>query len=226
MSDIILIPAYKPDNKLLKLIQSLKKIKNAEIAIIDNGNEAEYNELFDIIENEYKVIIIKVTKNKGKGYGIKFGINYLLKNSIDFKNLIFADADGQHTFNDISKMIDACKNSDMAKKFIIGNRIHSSKTPYKNLIGNKIFNFLMKKLKKIYHNDCLCGLRAISNINSSLLLQVPENGFDFEITSIYHLISKKIILDEVIIPATYHDNHKSHFKIWMHSYQLIKLLFK
>ena len=84
----------------------------------------------------------------------------------------------------------------------------------------------MKKLKKIYHNDCLCGLRAISNINSSLLLQVPENGFDFEITSIYHLISKKIILDEVIIPATYHDNHKSHFKIWMHSFQLIKLLFK
>lgn len=226
MDNIILIPAYKPDKMLVRLIQQIKKINHTSIVIVNNGNGSDHNFIFNKLQYEQKLHIPFVKKNKGKGYGIKFGINYILKNLSNFNNIIFVDADGQHTKNDIQAIIAKCATLNMKKKILIGERKHTEKTPTKNYLGNTIYNFLIKRFKKINLNDCLCGLRAISAEDSKFLLNVKENGFDFEVTSLFYLKNLGFEFDSVQISATYYEDHKTHFKDIQNSLELLKLIVK
>ncbi len=226
MNNIILIPAYKPDKKLIQLIQQIKHINNILIVLINNGNGPEYDFIFDKLQYEKNLHIPFVKINKGKGYGIKFGINYILKNLTHYHNIIFADADGQHTKDDIQAIIRKCTLINMKKKLIIGDRKHTKKTPTKNYLGNTIYNFLIRTFKKIKLNDCLCGLRAISLEDSKFLLNVNENGFDFEVSSLFYLKNLSFKFDSVKISATYYKDHKTHFKDIQNSIDLLKLIIK
>ena len=49
----ILIPAYQPDKKLIKLIKDLKKQTDMSIIVVDDGSGEKYQNIF----NWYSIII-------------------------------------------------------------------------------------------------------------------------------------------------------------------------
>ena len=102
MQIILLIPDYKPTFRLVELINSINLEKNFRTIIINNGNNHSHNLIFEELEKKKYVKILKLTKNYGKGYGIKEGLKYCLKMK-EVDKIIFADCDGQHTKNDILK---------------------------------------------------------------------------------------------------------------------------
>ena len=225
MKNILLVPAYNPDNKLLQLINSLKQIDNLSILIINNGNDNTFDHIFNSIDKLPNIIVYKVLKNQGKGFGIKTGIEYILKNFNFIDNIIFSDADGQHTFEDIKKIHNECLKIDMKRKFLIGRRLYTINTPIKNYLGNYFYNVLLFYIKNI-NIDSLCGLRAISKDNSKLFLDVENNDFTVEIVSLLKLRKNNIIFKEIEISATYFADHKTNFHYFSDSIKLIKLLFK
>ena len=98
MATAILIPAYEPDEKLIKLVKELKE-KNFEILIVDDGSGEKYSGIFAACEPFAKVIGYSLTA--GKGVALKYGMNYIKDNMSECDSFITADSDGQHSVADI-----------------------------------------------------------------------------------------------------------------------------
>lgn len=226
MKNIVLIPSYKPDKRLSQLVNSLNTEQDLSIMIVNNGNGQEFNRDFNKLEKLQNIYICNIKNNKGKGYGIKKAIQEILRNHLDVKNIIFADGDGQHTNQDIIKFHKKLVNYNMERTFLIGNRRHNFNTPKINLFGNKIYKILFFLIRGIKINDSLCGLRAISSVNSKILLKMYNNDFAFEVECIIKLIKMNFNIKELDISSTYFKDNKSNFQKFSDSLRLIKLLFK
>lgn len=48
---IVIIPAYEPDEKLIKLVSDLKSKCNFKLLIIDDGSGEKYESIFDKASN-------------------------------------------------------------------------------------------------------------------------------------------------------------------------------
>ena len=194
--------------------------------IVDNGNSDAYREYFEIISKKSNCIVYRIEKNTGKGNGIKKGIDFLVKNFDSINFVIFADADGQHTFSDIMTFINTCNQLDY-NYFLIGKRKHNLKTPIKNRLGNLIYNVMLNNKFKLELSDSLCGLRAIHFSKIHILNQLNTNQFDFEIESLIKIKNEKNMkFKEVSISSTYFSNHKSNFSPLTDSLKLINYLYK
>ena len=77
---IVVIPAYNPDEKLIKTIQEIKAFKITEIIVVNDGSTKKSEIIFEKIKNE--VTILTHTKNTGKGVAIKTALKYIKQNNI------------------------------------------------------------------------------------------------------------------------------------------------
>lgn len=99
-SIFVLIPAYKPDDKILSLIDSLQQLGMNDIIVVRDGGGAEFDEIFEKIKSKNCILLVH-EKNLGKGEALKTGFNYFYENFPDAVGLVTADADGQHAPDDI-----------------------------------------------------------------------------------------------------------------------------
>ena len=107
MESVILIPAYNPEKTLYTLAKRLKEL-SFEVLIVNDGSSSKYDNIFKKA-SEYATVI-GYTKNHGKGYALKKGIEYIKNNYKDILGFITADADGQHSIEDIKKITEIVDN--------------------------------------------------------------------------------------------------------------------
>ena len=225
MTHLILIPTYKPDQSLFKLIDEYLINNKTEVLVINNGNNKEYDNFFDQISKKEKCTVTKVNRNFGKGFGIKKGLEFVLNNYINIGYVIFADDDGQHTPKDFKIFLKKINNID-DNYFLIGKRQHNLKTPIKNFLGNKIYNKILKYKYDFNISDALCGLRALHIKNAEILLKIQNNEFEFEVETIREMYKyKKIHIKEIEVSSTYISNNKSNFSPILDSFKLIKYIY-
>ena len=113
MKKYLILPVKNPTKELLKIINYFQNKK--KIIIVDDGSKIN-NQFFKL--SFKKALIIKNKKNMGKGFSIKKAFRFILKKKKYIDGVIIADSDGQHSINDINKILKLySKNSD---KFIIG----------------------------------------------------------------------------------------------------------
>ena len=74
MSSIVLIPAYKPDLRLVSLVQNLSNVNQLKILVVNNGNIKDFDPYFEKILKFKNVSVMKIKNNFGKGYGLKKGL--------------------------------------------------------------------------------------------------------------------------------------------------------
>ena len=86
MNKIALIPSYEPDYRLVDLVHELYD-NNFEIIVVNDGSNYKYDNLFRSINNISKVIENK--ENKGKGYALKKGLEFIkdYNDSKDYESL-------------------------------------------------------------------------------------------------------------------------------------------
>ena len=209
MTSIVLIPAYKPDQRLVSLVKDLCKFKSLNLLIINNGNQSEYLNYFESISRFNKVSVLNIKKNQGKGFGIKKGLKYIKSHFKNIENIIFADADGQHLSEDINKIAITMENYEQKNLLLVGKRKHNAFTPFKNLIANKFFNFFFKKKHNINIDDSLCGLRAIKKSDINFCCDLNYNDFRFEVEMILAYKFKNINIYEKEIESIYFRGTKS-----------------
>ena len=101
----IIIPAYEPDEKLIKLLSEINTAGFSPIIVVNDGSDDDvYGGIFKRAENDYGVIVLKHAVNMGKGRALKDAFNYCLVEYSDLVGVITADADGQHTTTDIGRV--------------------------------------------------------------------------------------------------------------------------
>jgi glycosyltransferase involved in cell wall biosynthesis len=210
MKPVIIIPALNPDEKLIKLVEKLKK-SNLPVVIINDGSKDECNDIFDTLEAKFQCDIFTHMKNAGKGAAIKTGIRYVSVRYPESCGYVTADADGQHSAEDILKVAEALeKNQD---SLVLGSRNFSEKNvPFKSRWGNRITStvFLISAYKRC--PDTQTGLRGIPRKFTNICLYVPGDRFEYEMNMLLEFARNKISFVHVPIATIYLENNKSsHF---------------
>lgn len=221
MKKVILIPSYEPDDKLIKLVNNLKKEK-LDIIVVNDGSGKEYDNLFKEIDKKSKVI--SYNTNKGKGYALKRGLEYIKEN---YKNYIVVtmDSDGQHSVKDAINLSNYAENH--LDELVVGKRIRSEKTPLRSKIGNGITMLIYELTTGVKVYDTQTGLRAFSNNLMDFMLNVDGNRYEYEMNVLLQASSNNIKIKEIEIETIYIENNKaSHFNTIKDSYRVYKEIIK
>lgn len=207
----IIIPSYEPDENLVKLITELVSEVSAPIVIVNDGSGPSYDEIFSRVE-DLGAVVIKHPENKGKGRALKTAFSYCLENMPDMTGSVTADSDGQHTPEDIKKVMDAL--TDEPGSLILGCRdFDKENVPRNSRFGNKLTRKVCRFLCDLDVTDTQTGLRGIPAEFMKHLLNVSGEKFEFE-TRMLIETKGRVDIKEVEIKTVYDskEDHKTHFR--------------
>lgn len=225
MKDVyVLVPSYKPDEKIMDtFIKELKKtFKN--IIIVNDGSGDEYDDYFDKYKDN--TFFINHNINQGKGRAIKTAFNFLLNEHPDFKAVVTADCDGQHSIEDIKKCAEKVLKNP--KALVIGARdFDQDDVPKKSKFGNKITRNVFKMFVGLNITDTQTGLRGFSNETAKIFLKTKGERYEYETNMLLDCKELDINIIEVKIKTIYiNDNKTSHFNPIKDSISIYKLFVK
>lgn len=202
----ILIPAYNPDEKLLELLGEIPTDIN--VLIVNDGSEAERMPVFAKAQ-KLGAVVLSHDENMGKGAALRTGIAYLMQNG-ECDGAITADADGQHTYDDIRKIATILRNEPGT--FVIGGR-DFKKMPLRSRFGNVSTMVLYRLCTGVNIKDTQTGLRGIPAQLFDRMLEVSGDRYEYEMNVLLKLKNWGVPYKEVGITTIYHDNNKSsHFR--------------
>ncbi len=219
---VILIPAYNPDEKLVKLLEELINNKYKNIVVVNDGSKN--SEIWKNINSE--IIILTHKENKGKGQALKTGFKYCLNKYSNINGVITMDADGQHLVKDVNKIYESIKeNSD---SIILGCRnFYDKKVPLTSKIGNIFFRKLFKLRTRQKITDTQTGLRGFPFSIIKEILMVEGDRFDYETKVLFKCVELKLKIIEVSIETVYiNKNESSHFNKIKDSLDVCKTVIK
>ena len=203
----LVIPAYEPDEKLIKLLKEVSLLNLFQIIVVNDGSKDSFNNIFEEAKSYAIVLTHKV--NKGKGAALKTAFTYI-KNLNTYGIIVTADSDGQHKVSDIVKVSDSIKTHEAA--ITTGTRYFTGKVPLKSKLGNTITKYIYFLVSGLFLNDTQCGLRAFPVSTIPFLLSIKGNRYEYEMNML--LLAKKngLSIKEVPIETVYiDDNSSSHF---------------
>lgn len=222
----VIIPAYEPDNKMLRLVTELLKDDQFIVIVVNDGSSVESKEIFEKLQEIKGVIILNHAENKGKGAALKTAFTYILDSNLPISGAITADADGQHTPHDIKNVADCLQQHSNA--LILGVRDFSEENiPARSEFGNKMTRLILKLLVGINISDTQTGLRGIGKSTMDSFIQTSGERYEYEMNMLIDAHENQIDILEVPIDTIYlNDNESSHFNPLVDSFKIYKVFFK
>ncbi|MEO8637376.1 MAG: bifunctional glycosyltransferase family 2/GtrA family protein [Candidatus Taylorbacteria bacterium] len=225
MNISVLIPAYKPDARLVSFVKSLANRPFKNIVIIDDGSGVAFEQIFEELKKVSKTVVVNHEKNQGKGAALKTGFDYIYSHLPKCAGIVTADADGQHREDDI--MTVASTHEKQPDSFILGARTFTSGVPLRSRIGNSSTRLLFKHFFKLNISDTQTGLRVIPRAFVPALLKIPYNRYEYEAEMLLVGSQNKLNILEVPIETVYEDNNSSsHFNPLIDSMKIYFILFR
>jgi glycosyltransferase involved in cell wall biosynthesis len=207
----VLIPAYCPDQALVRLVEALSHLGCGLICIVDDGSPEPYQKIFSAAMEHDKVLVLRHAHNKGKGAALKTGFAQILKCSPDIRYVVTADADGQHQAEDIHRVALASLEDDDA--MVLGVREFQSDVPARSRFGNLLTRWIFGIFSGTPVRDTQTGLRGIPVHLSSEILGIEANRYEYELEAILTAIRSGVRIKEVPIKTIYLEgNASSHFR--------------
>ena len=174
MDFLVIIPAFNAEKEIEGPLRQLVSIvKNPQkIVVVDDGS----NDLTSQIADQYKVVLLKHAKNRGKGAALKTGFEFARKKRI--KWIFTLDSDNQHNPKQIPVFLRKLHNNHF--DLLIGKRkIQIDKMPFDRYLSNKITSLLLSIKCKIRIYDTQCGYRLI-NTDFLKKLKLKTDRFETE----------------------------------------------
>ena len=222
----VIIPSYEPDEKLLMLVENLKKSGFTEIIVVDDGSEGEeYQGLFSKVQ-DMGCVVLHHAVNQGKGRALKTAFNHCLFVYPDATGCVTIDSDGQHTVKDMTACMEALIKSP--ESLILGVRdFDKDGIPARSVFGNKTTSRVMKVLAGLSISDTQTGLRAIPAAFMKELLFESGERFEFETNMLLATKESGRSIVEVPIETIYlEENKSSHFNPIKDSIKIYAIFFK
>lgn len=206
MDTVVLLPAYNPNIMMLTSLRELKK-EGFGILVVNDGSAKEFAELF--VEAQKYAVVLSYEKNMGKGYALRYGMERIAEHFPDAKRFITADADGQHSTEDICNIRDKMRGGD---DFILGTRDFKGNTPLRSRVGNSMSRLVFAVASGHYLSDNQSGLRGFDMSHIHWMLNVSGNRYEYEMNVLMCAVKQKIRIRTVPIKTIYiDDNRSSHF---------------
>ena len=208
----IVIPAYKPDDRLPPYVKALKEAGIGKIVIVDDGSGKEYQPLFQSIPQDDVVHIISYEPNAGKGVALKRSMAYLKDECPQQQFVVTADSDGQHTVKDVLRMAESLAQD--ATGVLLGSRDFSQPdVPFKSRNGNRITSTVFKLLYGVWVSDTQTGLRGFDRELLPLMIAVKGDRYEYEMNVLSECAHHRLPMRALPIQTVYENNNEgSHFR--------------
>ncbi len=206
---IVLIPAYQPDEELIKLAERFVTQTDFSIIVVNDGSAPEKDAVFAQLPQN--VTLLKHEVNQGKGRAMKTGMTYIQEHFPDTEGVVIVDADGQHLLPDVLRVCDELNAHPDA--LILGSRQFTGKVPFRSKTGNTITRYVFALASGVMVHDTQTGLRAFSVKRIPELLALNGERYEYEMNMLLGAAEQHIPIKEVYIETVYLDeeNSSSHF---------------
>ncbi len=130
----VLIPTYNNSTTIAQVIKDVLEYSD-DVCVVNDGST---DNTLEILSQFPQIKLHTYPKNAGKGWALREGFKFALKNGYDY--VITLDSDGQHFADDLPTMLDALEKNGNA--IVIGARnMNQSSVPGKSSFGNKFSTF-------------------------------------------------------------------------------------
>lgn len=221
MDTVVLLPAYNPNIMMLTSLRELSK-EGFGILVVNDGSAKEFEELF--VEAQKYAVVLSYEKNMGKGYALKYGMQKIREYFPHAQRFITADADGQHSTEDICNIREKMRTGD---DFILGTRDFKGNTPLRSRVGNSMSRLVFAVSTGHYLSDNQSGLRGFDIRHVSWMTKVSGSRYEYEMNVLICAVKQKIKIRTVAIKTIYiDDNRSSHFNPIRDTVRIHKNMFK
>ncbi len=221
----VIIPAYKPDEKLIDTIHSIIDIGFSDIIVVDDGGGKDFDWIFDRVTAIPECTLLRHEVNRGKGVALKTAMRFFDDNRRDMLGAVTVDADGQHLAKDIKAV---CERMVKKGTIVFGCRDFSGdNVPARSRFGNKVTIGIVRLFFGLKISDTQTGLRAFPRDIIPEMLTVKGERYEYETQMLYYMSKKSIPFNEVKIETVYlDDNSSSHFRPIRDSIRIYSLVIK
>jgi len=208
---MVVVPSLNPDEKLMKVVDSMIGAGFSNILIVDDGSDAAHQQPFSEAEKRVACTVLRHSKNMGKGAALKTAFRYISAQRSDIFGVVTVDGDNQHRAEDARKLADALAlQPDVV---MLGVReFKQSHVPFKSRMGNTLTSLVFRFLCGISLSDTQTGLRAISAKYLSRFSELEGERFEYETNMLLYMKEAGIAFSEIPIETIYLENNAtSHF---------------
>lgn len=220
----VILPSYKPDEKLYGVVKGLIDAGFSDIIVVDDGGGEDFNKYFDEIRSFDEVTVLVHEVNKGKGRALKTAFEYYIENRKG-AGVVTADGDGQHLATDIRN----CAEKMVEKNAVIlGVRDFSKpEVPPRSRMGNRITSFMFLTACGLKISDTQTGLRAFPAETLPVFVKTAGERYEYETNMLLDFGKNDIPFAEEEINTVYIDeNATSHFDPVRDSIRIYKQILK
>ncbi len=190
---VALVPAYNEEKNIGEVVRRLKKINYDKIIVVDDGSKDKTAE----IAKKLGAIVLRHTKNKGKGEALRTGINYILKRT-EAEYAILIDADMQYNPEESEKFFDGLKKYD----FVIGYR-NWKKVPFRHRLGNFVWRSFFNLFFKTKFKDTNCGFIGMNRRTMEKIKKDIHGGYIIENSMLVSAIKNNLKIGQVPVNVRY-----------------------
>lgn len=220
-SSAIIVPCYNERDRLPPFLKDLQAtLKSTLIVLVEDGSQESVPDYRDP-----GIIQLSYPRNRGKGYCVRYGWNWVLDNRPEISTLGFADADGAVSASEIARLLQLfidkpCAMLMASRVLMLGRKVE--RKFLRHLIG-RVFATILSHQLKIMAYDTQCGCKWI---HRAAYLKIKEdlqiNGYTFDAEIMARLLQKgEIIIEE---PVDWKEISGSKVRLWSDSWAMFQQL--
>lgn len=214
MSLTIVIPAKNEVGSLNRLLPEIKeRYSDAEIIVVNDGSTDDTSRVCSACA--VQEIVHPYTK--GNGAAVKSGAR-----AASGDILLFMDADGQHSPEDIARLL---KKVEQGYDLVVGARKNGSQASVGRGLANSLYNRLASYITGQTVQDLTSGFRAARRERFLEFLYLLPNGFSYPTTSTMAFFRAGYSVAYVSIVARSRDG-ASHIKPIKDGLRFLLIIFK
>ncbi len=167
----VVIPAFNEAEAIGDVVANVREAMAAdtEIIVVDDGS----SDLTRIEAERAGARVVPLPVNGGNGAAIKAGIRHAQGEFI-----CFMDGDGQHTADDLLKLLEHAGTYDM----VVGARSARGQASFLRRVANSFWNRLASWMTDRKVEDLTSGFRVVRRTVAEEFLPLLPNGFSYPTT--------------------------------------------
>jgi dolichyl-phosphate beta-glucosyltransferase len=166
-----------------------------ELLVVDDGSTDGTTVIADqIAAADPRVRVVRTTRNHGKGYAVRTGIQAALGELV-----VFTDADGAYGPDQLERVVAALEQAPVAIGARLGSQAGAG--PPLRRLASRVFNRVMRLLLGLPFHDTQCGLKGFRRgAAEDVFRRARVDGFAFDAEAL--LVARRLGIEVVEVPVT------------------------
>lgn len=200
----IVVPAYNEEKRLPEVLKRVPDFVDEVIVVDDGSTDGTYSAALQMVEEDPRVVPIRLEENCGKGCAMREGIKHARGDVI-----VFMDADGQHIPEEVGKLVEPIVQGE-ADVVIGARRLEvQGKRPLHRRLSNMITTRLLRLKLGTYVYDTQSGFRAYRR---EFLPGIESSRYEVESEMLIKAVKMGARIKEVPVSMVY-GVETGHFKV-------------